>query len=257
MGLLGKTQGRRLVASNSIAANAALLDMTATNAFIGGLDVSAYQDGNHFIELTDSNGYKASGYISATAPGGETLDAELHTSANAASDPNANEANAITGWTASFGTALTSNSISPNVGTYHLKCANGAYNTYVITSISGAIYKLTGDTKSVAGNYRLGLWNGNPVGTNLYNLVISDLSHAYTSRSMYGTALSTTTTVLFYSTSGTVEIYLDNVSLKRMTDCAATGGLIVSTRGGATRAWTSNNGLTGNLAITYKIYRLP
>jgi hypothetical protein len=49
-----------------------------------------------------------------------TEGAELHTSANAASDPNSNEANATTGWAAT-GTTLSVESTDVNTGSYALK----------------------------------------------------------------------------------------------------------------------------------------
>jgi len=56
-----------------------------------------------------------------------------------------------------------------------------------------------------------------------------------------------------YSAPGSVDI--DNFSAKALTDCAATGALIVSTLGGSTRSWTSvDTGFNPNLACTYEIY---
>jgi hypothetical protein len=58
--------------------------------------------------------------------------AELHTDANAASDPNGNEANATTGWTAA-GSTFTSDGTIFDVGSYSLK--------YISTGNGGRIYK--------------------------------------------------------------------------------------------------------------------
>jgi hypothetical protein len=49
--------------------------------------------------------------------------------------------------------------------------------------------------------------------------------------------------------------YVDDFTVKRLTDCAATGALIVSTIGGSTRSWTSvDTGFNPNSACTYEIY---
>ena len=52
-----------------------------------------------------------------------TVGSEMHTSANAASDPNGNEANATTGWGITGGT-FTSDSSAPQTGTYSLKLSS-------------------------------------------------------------------------------------------------------------------------------------
>ncbi len=67
-----------------------------------------------------------------------SLGSEINTSANAASDPNGNEANATTGITAVTNVVLTSESAAPNTGSYNLKGVNtnptpawfGYYLTY-------------------------------------------------------------------------------------------------------------------------------
>jgi hypothetical protein len=61
----------------------------------------------------------------------------------------------------------------------------------------------------------------------------------------------------YYSRIGVTDAGVDNVSIQQVTDCAATGALIVSTLGGATRSWTSvDTGFNPNLACELKIFRV-
>ena len=64
----------------TISAGNALMDTTTDNAFAApvGVDLTAYQDGRHLAHFTDSSGYVAVGWISATAPSGEALGAEIN-----------------------------------------------------------------------------------------------------------------------------------------------------------------------------------
>lgn len=67
-----------LKTSGNIAAGDNKLDYTSANAFVEfGVDLSAYQDGNHKIYVTDSAGKVAQGFISGTAPGGLTFSGEI------------------------------------------------------------------------------------------------------------------------------------------------------------------------------------
>ena len=69
-----------LIATSNITAGNALMDTTTANAFAApvGVDLTAYQDGRHLAHFTDSSGYVAVGWISATAPSGEALGAEIN-----------------------------------------------------------------------------------------------------------------------------------------------------------------------------------
>lgn len=49
--------------------------------------------------------------------------------------------------------------------------------------------------------------------------------------------------------------YFDDVSVKQITDCAATGLHIYTTRGGSTRGWTADSGFDWNDIQTINIYR--
>jgi hypothetical protein len=61
--------------------------------------------------------------------------------------------------------------------------------------------------------------------------------------------------VVFNAGVATDELLLDNFLVKRVTDCAATGALIVSAKDGATRAWAyMHASFNPILASTYKIF---
>jgi hypothetical protein len=81
-----------------------------------------------FIGDIDNVTVRQTNILASTAYPG----AELHTDANAASDPNGNEANATTGWTAA-GSTFTSDGTIFDVGSYSLK--------YISTGNGGRIYK--------------------------------------------------------------------------------------------------------------------
>ncbi|HEB26371.1 MAG TPA: hypothetical protein ENI05_01160, partial [Porticoccus sp.] len=104
--------------------------------------------------------------------------AELYVTANAASDPNGNEADATTGW-ASNAVILTSDSSIKSAGNFSLKGifqANGAWMSFDLDTIltRGQIYRLNFDNRHLGsgGNVRVGLGPTSSVPT-LYDGLIS------------------------------------------------------------------------------------
>ena len=67
-----------IVASGAVTAANSHLDTITANAFawLNGVDLSAYQDDRHMLWVYDSSGRGRGGFISSSAPAGETLNAE-------------------------------------------------------------------------------------------------------------------------------------------------------------------------------------
>lgn len=101
----------------------------ANNASSGITDGAGHAEANGGAGLTWTGG-TISGSALVIIP---TAEAEMHTSANAASDPNGNEADATTGWTSSGGT-FTSSSVTPAIGSYKLNLlATGTAGKMIFT----------------------------------------------------------------------------------------------------------------------------
>jgi hypothetical protein len=229
---------RKLVASGSIAAGDNKLDYTSTNAYIEfGVDISPYH-GNHKIVVTDSAGKSASAYLHSVAPGGETLGDELITNGTFDAD---------TDWSKDTGVTIEDGVLRfTNVGNNKGAGQSGA------SSQLGKVLYYTVDLADRSGAYVRGL---------LYstNFPLPALSTWSTNGTKTGYIICTSTytdiTIANYSVDGSGDI--DNFSAKALTDCAATGALIVSTLGGSTRSWTSvDTGFNPNLACDWKIYRV-
>jgi len=135
--------------------------ITPTTDFDGDIDVAVI-----LVQQTDI-------LASSDFPG-----AELYVTANAASDPNGNEADATTGW-ASNAVILTSDSSIKSAGNFSLKGifqANGAWMSFDLDTIltRGQIYRLNFDNRHLGsgGNVRVGLGPTSSVPT-LYDGLIS------------------------------------------------------------------------------------
>ena len=227
------------VASGSIAAGDNKLDYTSDNAFVEfGVDISAYH-GNHKIVVTNTaTGYSADGYLHSVAPGGETLGDELITNGTFDAD---------TDWSKETGVTIEDGVLRlTNVGNNIGASQSGA------SSQLGKVLYYTVDLADISGAYV----RGSLYSTNFPLPVLSTWSTNGT-KTGYITCGSSYTVIDIanYSASGSVDI--DNFSAKALTDCAATGALIVSTLGGSTRSWTSvDTGFNPNLACDWKIFRV-
>ncbi len=234
------------VATGTIAAGDGKFDITATNAFSEfGVDLSGYQTGDYILAAYNTaTDYGIYGWISGTAPGGETLDAELLTNANL----NAGD----TGWYKEGGWTI----IDQGGGNYAAVATNlegnlGIYQT--VAYVEGALYKsVTECIELTAGSFAI-LYGKGPY-------AMSDVFTTIGVKSFYVTNIAAFNGGLFpisYYSGRSVgdTLKLDNNSHKRLTDCAATGALIVSAHGGATRAWAYQHAsFNPNAEMTYKVF---
>lgn len=248
------------VATGSIPANEAKLDTTSDNAFAAPessgvpIGLSAYQDGRHVLWLKDSSNNIAFGHIKGTAPGGETLAASLLLNGNMETgDP-------PTGWTATSSTVDgVADERTGGAGAQSIDIlATGTYGRVLqangTAAVVGALYKASVYNKNVSGGHgsmRLAFVSAFFQEKDYNNAV-------WTQEAGYCTSDNPNWSFYNY---GCTDVYVagdrqryDDAALQRVTDCAATGALIVSTQGGATRAWTKNNITNPNLALTYKVF---
>lgn len=149
------------------------------------------------------------------------LGPELHTDANAASDPNSNEANATTGWSISLSNTLLSSVASPiRTGSYAIYAENnttpenggGVEKTFTGLD-DGAAYMITcywrhqgtGDDWALEVD---GIEKGRVLNTDT----------TYKSVSVQFTASGTTATVKFRERNATYDggVYFDNLSLRKI-----------------------------------------
>lgn len=246
--------------------------VTKANMKISATDTVAFIDFNNsetaklvdhigrFIVITDSAGKTLKGYI-ISAGDGEDLGSEMHTAANAASDPNSNEANATTDWGASGGVTFTSDGTSPNTGSYHLKAENASgqkaiYNTGFTGG--GGLVKYTGNYKVTAGTgctYSFEARTGDGA-TTLEDVTFDQTS--YTAFTIYATGIHATQNVYFWMDAGTgCTWYLDNFSAKQVTGPSTTGVVIKQDASGNSAGWavrTSGFNYEDSSGYSYTIY---
>jgi hypothetical protein len=246
--------GEVLVATGSISAGDNKLDYTSTNAFVEfGVDLTSYQDGRHVIVVTDSANKSARGPIHSVAPGGVTLGANVLTNGDFASWTDGNPDN----WevTGESGTDPEVSEVGTGeghggVGTGMCNFYTSGNNVYIRQSIltTGTLYKasLTIDT-IISGTLKISNSGGSVVA--IYN--------STGAKSVYYVADGPWANIGRASVGVANDITINDTIWEPVTDCAATGALIVSTLGGATRSWTSvDTGFNPNLACTYAIYRV-
>lgn len=156
----------------------------------------------------------------AADDGQRELGSEMHTAANAASDPNENEANATTGWSVRGTCILSSSSVSPLVGFW---CLKG-------TADVGSNEAIKHDFATVAGRvYRVSIWakRGAKGVTQLFRdwegctiPVTAITTTTWTEYVFYVTATSTNIEIRVYANSESApiddEVYVDNVSIRRV-----------------------------------------
>jgi len=254
---------RKLVATGSISAGDNKLDYTSDNAFIEfGVDISAYH-GNHKIVVTDSAGKSASGFLHSVAPGGETLGDEAIPNNDMEADP-------ITDWSvpATASMAIVADERDGGAGSQSIEVTLGnefrmlTQDETTVSLTKGGSYKFSGWLKNVD------LTTGNRGYIVFYTEGWATIA-SYSSTTTNSTSWSTFSAYISVPDYDRLSIQqigygspgqkarVDDFSLKRLTDCAATGSLIVSTLGGSTRSWTSvDTGFNPNLDCTYKIYRV-
>ena len=183
---------------------------------------------------------------------------ELHTSANAASDPNGNEANATTGWVVVNGMALTSDASAPQTGGYALKgvsigIAFGRM-TYSFSGFTiGSMYKVSIWAKrGIQGtDQKIAAWAG------FSSIPITSISStSWQEYVFYVVAISTTPEIRIYSNYTTTvsgdEVYADNISIKEVQpfeapkEIPSTNGVELVTNGdfSSSTGWSLRNNWT-------------
>ena len=215
------------------------LSMVNGTAFlwVPGVDLTRYagQTGSHtpfYVSVTDSTGKIAEGYIAA-AGGGETLGSEILT--NPSFDVN------TTGWTPTDCTLASIAGGQSNNCCEMTFTGGGSQSAYEsVTVVVGALYKLSGYYKTGTIDKAAQLRYYDSVRGYIYTINIIT-SGVWQQATGYAPASSTTSGRVYLTrVSGAAGTTLfDEISFKRVTDCAATGVHIVSANGGATRNWTS------------------
>jgi len=211
-----------------------LYDTVGAFLWTPGLDLTQWSGKN--VRVTD--GIEFSYGVITGAGGGLTLGSELHTDANAISDPNSNEANATTGW-ASSGIAgvganvFASQSGVANVGTYAIEASTNdtpSSNANVSKDIGTDWSLVVGQTYSLSFDWR-------HVGTgSSWGSALNDTGNKNTPTFSLDSASSSDTTfstvthnfaynsdyqyIVFYESSTPADggVYIDNLSLKAITD---------------------------------------
>jgi hypothetical protein len=252
-----------VVASGSVTLDNTRLDLTATNAFawLNGVDLSAYQDGNYKLKITDTAGKVASGFIKAQAPTGETLGGNLVTNPSYETDTNSPPGNwtHYTTHTATAtidGTAPDGNNTTTLVATATGYFGTGRLQSASNSIVAGSCFKMSFYGKGISGGttLRAGIQGFNDV---WWNHILTSNWQEWVH---YGIIMDAYPPhpIHFFSLSGAMTCVLDLVSLKKITDPPATGVHIVSAQAGATRSWTSEaTGFNRNDAsgYTYQVLR--
>lgn len=202
-----------------------------------GLDFSAYGTGNWFVRITDGSGYVAEGYAGVLGSGG-TLGGELVTNGTFDSD--------TSGWSAENAT-LTQGTKGGRVNSLEV-ADNGSYSaaTQVATTVIGANCLITGlrySVGNVGNNANIYLWMDGSFVADRGDLRTSDQASVNTWETMnlIFTATSTTTMIGLHS-EGALSAYFDDISLKEITEPAATGIHILDGIGGS-EAWAKRETL--------------
>jgi len=218
-----------------------LIDGTAF-AWLNGVDLSPYQDGRHMLSVYDSSGHVVSGFISATPPAGETLGAELVDSwTNGGSWPYETFT--------SVGSAISEAANTTGLGL----C------THSETTSDGPLYYCTSTLTLNSGSALNEIIWGKDLGGGVCPIYIFPRPHSG-AQTRYFTGRATCADVLNKIALWSQEVTnlsISGFSLKQVTDCPATGALIVSDIGGATRNWNvseSSFNPNGASNYTYKIF---
>jgi hypothetical protein len=217
------------VTRGTYAAGAGMFDLTTANAFTGCADLSAYQDGKHLLWASDGTNTLLA-WISATAPGGETLDVELV-------DAFANEP------------AYPYETFTPGAGSDITQAINNVGGVGIcykaINSTAGALYKEVATVTKASGANPTLSWG---VG---YTSVL-DFA-AGTTTGAYRTVPAGKTRLYFSQSTEATNYALTGFSFKRVTSPAATGALLLGSTGA--RGFISKSAsFNANAAGSYRIY---
>jgi hypothetical protein len=224
------------VSEGTYAAGAGLFDLTTPNAFSVLADLSAYQDGNHILWANDGTNTLMA-WISATAPGGETLEVTERA-------VNGSFTSGDVSWTKGANWAIVDQGGGDYEGVGTATVAS-LYQTYANNTIN-ALYKATG----VCTAYTSGEVCVYSRGSLSKGTMITGTG----AMSVYATILIASQTMGF-TCGAAFTGRVDDFSYKRVTDCAATGALLLSTKGGARGFISLPAAFNGSLAGTYRVLR--
>lgn len=161
-----------------------------------------------------------------------TFGSQLYTQANAASNPNGNEANATTGWAVGYGAASissvgTENGVAPTNGSYQLKYTgtnNGERMDYGFSVVAGKRYEITLNADWYQGSlYTLVYVATSTSGDNLGSAIssidaLNGTSYAEKKLTFASTVSGTVyLSIRMASTSSPQNItYIDNISIREV-----------------------------------------
>jgi hypothetical protein len=241
-----------LIATSNITAGNALMDTTTANAFAApvGVDLTAYQDGRHLAHFTDSSGRVAVGWISATAPSGEALSGveKLTNGDMETGDPPSN-------WTP-YGSSTLSSVADPRTGSAGSKSMNIVRGTQVTSayqiissSTPGALYYYNGWTKNIdATSINVFLQSS------VQSVYLNNTSTSWANKTGYITAFTGNVIVNFDIVGANgKQGRTDDNSLQRVDMPAATGALLLSSKGGSRGFLYKHASFNPNAALTMKI----
>jgi len=242
-----------VIGPTGIAAMAALLDTTTANAFYGGaVDLSAYQTGNYAIRFINTvGGGTAIAYISATAPGGETLSG-IELMINGTMELSAN-------WVVTGGPSINERSNEQaHSGTYSWKQKDGAHFYYYGGNpyVSGCLYKTSGWVYPGAdGNATQYLLLASGVllsssATAVVNGAWRAMPTVYGTETVTGVSADNVYALL---SSRATACYWDDMSVQRVTMPVITGALLLSSKNGSRGWYQMDAAFNPNAAMTYEI----
>jgi hypothetical protein len=239
---LFKVLNAPIVATGSITAGNALMDTTVSNAFAApvGVDLSPYQDGRYMIAFYQATGM-AAGYISSTAPSGLAVGADV------GNDFTAWTGSLPTGWS-QYGVLDGNNYTEQNpAGNMHLVSDGTAIGIQKSVLTIGTLYRTTLDISAITGTFLAG-----------DNIAGASTGKIYSSigASQAGYFTCKNSTAVIKRNSAAVNATMDNWKLEPVTMPAATGALLLSTKGGSRGYLVKEAGFDPNAASTYKVLYL-
>lgn len=237
---LGWDKQRHLYNGGSIAANTLLFDYSATAFAEFGVNLAPYRDGNHLLLLENTTGgYMALGWISATAPGGLTKGANLLTSWT--------NLPAVPYETFTTSGANISAGVSDGTGGY-------GYTNILNAAATGKLFELATTltlTSGTAPYFSLATSND---GAGFIATAKTLLAAGANSIYLTWTAANAYAGIWNNATAGNWA--MASTTIKQVTDVAASGALILATRGGSRGWWYRDASFDPAAALRYRIMRM-
>jgi hypothetical protein len=216
--------------TGTIAAGALKADLTATAFAEFGVNLTSYQTGDYILKIINNTTlYEARGYISATAPGGLTVSTDL-----------------LSGWNLTDPWTKNSSVTIVDADSFSSTAAGSVWKAGLV---SGRLYKRTFERNTTATSAVFRTLSSGTTALNPNDAGLSTGNNYYIADATYDSVC------VRNGGAGTTDI--TSMKCEYISDCAATGALILSTKGGATRAWTYiHPSFNGNLASTYQILKV-